>query len=406
MSCAFSPKYTSLGLVFKKQHEAVMLVARSKDAPMTITLYGSALSLYTGKPRSYLIKAGLDYRETTPTTKYYNEVVLPQAGQRRGVPVIETTDKQVIRDSTAIIDHYESLGGYQFSPNAPVQRFVSLLLDVIGMEGLLRPAMHYRWDFPEDNSAMLAFHFAMMMPESSDREAMAEKAMNRMRAAGHGFGAVPETFATVERLYEGLLDKLVAHFSLYPYFLGHKPSIGDFGMIAPLYAHLGRDPAPLRLLQSRAIQVFRWVERMNRPELDQGEYAVQGDDYLADDEIPETLIDVLRHIAIDFMPETRSAAELINGWLSHQSDLKVGDTAERTVGVCEFEADGQVFKAIAQPYRFYLLQRVFDHFDSLATQEQQSITELLKRCQMDGLLGLRLSRQIGRENNLEVWLGS
>lgn len=27
------------------------------------TLYGSPLSLYTGKPRSYLIKNGLPYRE-------------------------------------------------------------------------------------------------------------------------------------------------------------------------------------------------------------------------------------------------------------------------------------------------------------------------------------------------------
>ena len=38
----------------------------------------------------------------------------------------------------------------------------------------------------------------------------------------------------------------------------------DFGLIAPMYAHLGRDPYPLALMQSRAIHVFRWVERMNR----------------------------------------------------------------------------------------------------------------------------------------------
>ena len=29
------------------------------------TLYGTPVSLYTGNVRSYLIKAGIDYRETT-----------------------------------------------------------------------------------------------------------------------------------------------------------------------------------------------------------------------------------------------------------------------------------------------------------------------------------------------------
>ena len=34
------------------------------------TLYGTPLSLYTGKARSYLIKNGLPYREVTPTTSH------------------------------------------------------------------------------------------------------------------------------------------------------------------------------------------------------------------------------------------------------------------------------------------------------------------------------------------------
>ena len=371
---------------------------------MTITLYGSALSLYTGKPRSYFIKAGLAYRETTPTTQHYADVVLPQAGGRRGIPVIETSEKQVIRDSTAIIDHYEVLGDHEFSPSTPLQQVVSLLLDVIGMEGLLRPAMHYRWDYPEENHAMLKYHFGMMVPEGMDRESTAENTMGRMKSAGQGFGAIPPAFATIEGLYETLLDKLSDHFSLYPYFLGNKPSIGDFGMMAPLYAHLGRDPAPLALMQRRAVPVFRWVERMNRPELDQGEYANQTDGYLPEDSIPETLIEVLRQVAIDFMPETRAASAVANEWLANQSDLADGDTAKRAIGTCDFEAAGQSFTAIVQPYRFYLLQRLFDYYDGLGSEQQSQVNTLLDRCDMSGLLDLGLSHRIGRANNLEVWL--
>ena len=344
---------------------------------MTITLYGSALSLYTGKPRSYFIKAGLAYRETTPTTQHYADVVLPQAGGRRGIPVIETSEKQVIRDSTAIIDHYEVLGDHEFS---------------------------YRWDYPEENHAMLKYHFGMMVPEGMDRESTAENTMGRMKSAGQGFGAIPPAFATIEGLYETLLDKLSDHFSLYPYFLGNKPSIGDFGMMAPLYAHLGRDPAPLALMQRRAVPVFRWVERMNRPEPDQGEYANQTNDYLPEDSIPETLIEVLRQIAIDFMPETRAASAVANEWLANQSDLADGDTAKRAIGTCDFEAAGQSFTAIVQPYRFYLLQRLFDYYDGLGSEQQSQVNTLLDRCDMSGLLDLGLSHRIGRANNLEVWL--
>ncbi|MGK0459677.1 MAG: hypothetical protein ACJA0W_000516, partial [Candidatus Azotimanducaceae bacterium] len=46
-------------MVFKKHREAVMLpLSQLPGYSMTITLYGTPLSLYTGKPRSYLIKAG------------------------------------------------------------------------------------------------------------------------------------------------------------------------------------------------------------------------------------------------------------------------------------------------------------------------------------------------------------
>ena len=69
-----------------------------------ITLYGSSLSLYTGRARSYLIKAGLDYREVTPVTPNYRDNIVARAGGRRGVPTIETADGEVIRDGVAIVD--------------------------------------------------------------------------------------------------------------------------------------------------------------------------------------------------------------------------------------------------------------------------------------------------------------
>jgi len=166
-----------------------------------ITLYGSSLSLFTGRARSYLIKSGLAYRETLPVSERYTERVLPKMGGRRSVPVIETEGGEVIRDGAAIIDHYEEINGHCFSPTTAKQKVLSLLFDVIGTEGLLRPAMHYRWNFPEENLDFLAFHFECFIPPHMDKKQMAQKQMNRMRNAGENFGAVPATFELVESLY-------------------------------------------------------------------------------------------------------------------------------------------------------------------------------------------------------------
>ena len=44
-----------------------------------------------------------------------------------------------------------------------------------------------------------------------------------------------------------------------PFLLGHRPSIGDFGLLAPIYAHLYRDPVPGFILRTR--WVYKWVYR-------------------------------------------------------------------------------------------------------------------------------------------------
>lgn len=372
------------------------------------TLYGTPLSLYTGKARSYLIKNGLPYREVTPKTSHYENEVLPQA-KLRMMPTLETADGVVIRDGAAIVEHFESQAGRPASPATPKQRILGRLLDVIGMEGLLRPAMHYRWNFPDENEAFLQHHFSALVPPQLDREATAAKGMGRMRAAAVAFGVTPENSEAIEARYLALMDRLDRHFAECPYLLGGRPSLGDFSLIAPLYGHLGRDPKPLALMQSRAVHLFRWVERMNRPEPDVGEFveggvALAGDAFAANDEIPETLLEVLRQLSIDFVPETLAAAEFINAWLAGQDELSAGTPLERGYGLAAFEVEGATIHALAQPYRFYLLSQAQAEFDALAAGERSQVEELLEKCQLLPVLSARLSRAIGREGNREVWL--
>ena len=208
----------------------------------------------------------------------------------------------------------------------------------------------------------------------------------------------------IETLYLEFLDKLDSHFGQHPYLLGGRPCIGDFGMLRPLYAHLGRDPKPLSIMQANAIRVFRWVERMNRPEPDVGEFETQSDAYLADDQVADSLIDLLKHIAIDFIPETRAAADCINQWIDDQQELAPGTPMPRGVGMGSFTVRGVTINALAQPYRFFLLKRVQDEFAQLDHASQQEVQALLAACDMSDALNIRLTREVGLRNNLEVWL--
>jgi glutathione S-transferase len=369
-----------------------------------VALFGAPHSLYTGRARSYLIKAAIPYREQNMGSQHYGRDVLPKAGGRPGMPTIETTNGDVIRDSAAIIDHFEAETGHPFSPLTPKQRFISRLFDTIGAEGLLRPAMHYRWNFPEENDAFLKFHFEAMMPQRPDKVAWAEAARNDMRGAAQIFGVNPETTELVEKLYLDVVEALNNHFDAYPYLLGGKPCIGDFGLIAPMFAHLGRDPKPLSILQSQAFSVLRWIERMGRLDADVAEYVDPSQDFLDGDQIPDTLLEVLKTVAVDFVPETRAAADTINRWLKEQENLEAGTTVERGLGFSTFEIDGVTVSALAQPYRFYLLKRMQDEFEQMIDADKNETIALLDRCNMGDVIDIKLTREIGRNNNLEVWL--
>lgn len=368
-----------------------------------ITLYGVPHSLYTGRARSYLIKAGIPYREVPPSEPRYQTEIIAKAGGKLGLPTIELPDGRVIRDGASIIDFFEEKSGQAFSPATPKQRFFSLLFDAIGAEGLLRPAMHFRWNFEAENLPYLIFHFEMLMPPGPQGKVMAEKAADRMRAAARAFGVNEDTAAMVEALYAEQLAAMDAHFATTPYLLGGRPSIGDFGLYAPMFGHLGRDPKALELMCASGLRVFRWVERMGRQTSDLVEFQNREETYLPDDAIPETLLALLKVLAIDFAPETLAAAETINAWLAENTP-ESGSKVERSVGFCSFEVRGTAVSAMAQPYRFYLLKRAQDELAAMGEEDRADIEAMLAEAGMGEAIKASLTRQMDIKDNQEIWL--
>ena len=369
-------------------------------------LYGMRASLYTGKARAYLIKQDIEYEEIVPGSRRFLEEIVPKIG-RMIIPTIETPDGEIIQDSTEIIDHFEQKGLARESayPSTPRQLAVAHVLELYGSEGLLRPAMHYRWSFPEVNDAFIERNFADgLRPGAPEEEALeaAQQGMKRMRMAAAAFGVSPETIPLIEAAYLELLELLQAHLGGASYLLGGRPSLADYGLIAPLYAHLSRDPHPSLLMKQRAHRVFRWTETMNSRNAEYGGIPSESGDFFSSDAIPDTLKAILRHAAEDLVPETRATAHFIDEWLEAHDDIEEDAVLERGLGLCRFEFRGKTIHALAQPYRIFLLQRLQDACNAMSDEDRRAVEELLEEVGLDPLLQIRTQRRVERANHREV----
>jgi len=283
-----------------------------------IKLYGSQFSLFTGKTRSYLKKKGIRYDEITSTLKVYKNFIIPRTGVRF-IPVVQTEDDRVIQDTTVIIDALEKeFPNRSVYPETPKQKLASLLLEVYGDEWLVIPAMHYRWNFPEQNQKFIYAAFgSMALPNAPKfiQRILGKKVGAKFKGFVPRLGITDANIPALEASYEQLLSDLNTHFEQHDYLLGDRPSIGDFGLIGPMYAHLYRDPAPGELMKRIAPEVCQWVERMISDELPQGEF-------LSDDEIPETLFPVLQRMANEQLPVLLDTDQQLTQWRHQNTDAK------------------------------------------------------------------------------------
>jgi len=324
------------------------------------TLYGADISYYTGKVRAFLRWKGVPFREVQATGDIYRDVIVPGVGFPV-IPVLETPEGALLQDSTDIIDTLDHRHGEpSVFPTTPLQRLAASLLELYGDEWLLIPAMHYRWHHNRE-WALRAFG-ALNAPEATPEEQLA---LGTRRAAPFAqaavlLGASAPMHAAIERSYEGLLAELDQHFALHPYLLGDRPSIGDFGLYGPLYAHQYRDPASGALMRRLAPHVVAWVERMQQP-------PVPGaGDFLPDDTLPPTLLPVLHRMACEQMPVLKDTARRLSTWLAENP----GEPVPRAIGMHDYELEGQRGERIVRPYALWMLQRSRDIYRAMAPADR------------------------------------
>lgn len=319
-------------------------------------LIGTEVSLYTGKARAYLRFKGIPFDEVLSRREVYRDIILPRTGVRF-IPVLVTDDDRAIQDTTDIIDALEQrYPEPAIYPAGPLQRLVALLLEVYGDEWLVIPAMHYRWNLPENRAFAMGEFGRTNSPDLSPEQQreLGEQLAGPFAGALPYLGITEATAPAIERSYLGLLAELEAHFSQHAFLLGDRPSIGDFGLIGPLYAHLYRDPASGRLMEQVAPRVADWVQRMQHPRGDAGAF-------LPDDQVPASLLPLLQRMFREQVPTLIDTADRLAAWAAAAEDPSL----PRGIGTHPFTVEGVTGERTVRPYDIWMWQRPVDHFQGL-----------------------------------------
>ena len=269
--------------------------------------------------------------------------------------------------------------------------------------------MHYRWNFPEQDD-FIRREFARIATTHTDpQEQLAH--IEPTRAFFSDFprrmGITADTIPAIEASHVECLEHLNAHFTHHPYVLGGHPSIADFGLIGPLYAHLGRDPVPANLMKQVAPDVFRWTERMfEHNELDFA-FTDTAYEFPADDHIPETLIPFIEYLFRDCGPQLKGMIGTFNAWANQHSSLPAGTPiqadprappgAHPQLGAYDFVLRGVTVHSEAYANVVYHFQRVLDTIASLDDNGRANFDALMSRTGGAELMSTTLTRRIKSE---------
>ena len=364
---------------------------------MTYTLIGTAVSLYTGKVRGYLRWKNVPFRERLSTREVYKNDILPRVGWPV-IPVVIHDDGSdtgvTLQDTTDIIDYVEQHEpGPSVYPEGVRQHLASLILELFGDEWLVIPAMHYRWAY---NRAFAQQEFgATSHPDLPPDEqfAAAQKAVDFFSGSVGGLGVNPQSAPAIEAAYEAFLAAFDAHLAQHDFLFGTRPSIGDYGFLGPLYAHLLRDPKSGELMRRLAPRVADWALRCHAPQ-----HALTGN-FLPDDEIPETLVPLLRMFAAQQLPVLAATAKALETWAEanperaelprilgfHKARIGHGDSV--------VETDRAII-----PYPLWMLQRVTDFLSGLQVAERASAEQLLRSIGAQQLLDFDMPVRLERRH--------
>lgn len=400
-------------------------------------------SYFSAKARAYLRykercgALGPGFEDILATPELINGLLIPATGSNL-VPQLQTPGGDLIQDTSEILDVCEAA-----HPDVPVipdvdrpkQRLVSYLIELLADEWLVVPGFWTRWYYSEDGRQPNHRKFnehqfgAVLSPDGDGAERRKSGAMlfeerfgistSRSDPKGTYAGLVhlgcnEETEQAWEASLYRILERLEAHFELHDYLLGGRPSMGDFALLGPLYAHIYRDAVTGFMLRSEYPLVAEWVERangegsLNARTYNQKLYSLDeqgqlvgrvansdGGEWLADDEVPETLIGVLEVFFDEMWPFLLASIEKLEAFIAGEDHQVGGELPNKTFfaspGFLEHQTNGGALtvsfkigdvdsERMVVPYQIWMLNRLESAMEAVMGSDEgrSSVADLLE----------------------------
>lgn len=227
-------------------------------------VYLSDVSYFSGKLEGALRAKRIDYERRRITPDVLLDEVLPNTGWMK-VPAMRREDGLWLHDTTPLLRWLDDAHPQRrLIPDDPYRAFLSALVEDYCDEWQWRPAMFWRWAWP-DNARYLGSRLGAELSRGTIHPAWAMGLFFRTRQQRiflRGDGVTRANFDAVADLYPRALAWLESLLADRRYLLGDRPSLVDIAWFGPMFRHYAQDPRPAALMAERAPRVWAWVSRV------------------------------------------------------------------------------------------------------------------------------------------------
>ena len=360
------------------------------------TFYAVPISMYSAKVRPYLRYKSIPFVEERITREVIERVYYPRTGVRF-IPVLVTPGDEALQDSAHIIEFMEErYPEPSVFPETARQLVAAMAFELYGDEWLAAAALHYRWTYMPPEAAKAgfgAFLYPSLPPETAQE--LAEGDMRYFADLRDAFGLTEETAPVFEAAFDAFALDFERHLKTHPYLFGSRPSVGDFSLMGCIYGHIYSDPYSHEKFAKLTPRVFDWARRMHEPMPGVG-------DFLADDELPDTLVPMLARIFRELLPCLRESVTAVDAWIAQNPVAYV----PRFLGEHELilEEGGKTVRAPRKINGWvqWRLQRLLDVYDTLEGEMKNSVDVMLEAADAPGGLDIPIRHRVERRRNRYV----
>ena len=144
-----------------------------------------------------------------------------------------------------------------------------------------------------------------------------------------------------------------------------------------------------------APNVVKWIDRMNSEDSKAG-------DYLANDDIPDSLLGLLKQQFIEFWPVQIDTLALNKRWIEENPKTR---ELPRMLGEHKYRIGRVTEKRVVRTFSQWKLQRVLDIYHGFSKEEKAVVDPLLHAIEGYEPMQTIVKKRVKRENNKLVVAG-